>query len=330
MDHAGATLYSSKQLEAHVHDLTTNLYGNPHSQNPSSNLTSECVDDIRELILRHFSTNPDCYDVVFTAGCTGALKLLSESFPWVGRTSRSDTVENGATKLGTDVVYIAEESAGRDISALQGSSVFCYLEDNHTSVVGMREVVAHTGGSVVCVNPMFIRRRLQNHQASTTSTVPLKSPVVSPTLSTTGPHHLFAYPAQSNFSGCKYPLEWVNDFSSGDHPVISLRHLRGSWKILLDAASFVSTSQLDLSSHPAHFVALSFYKMFGFPTGLGALLVHRDCWDLLHKRYYGGGTVLATLSREGFHAPRPQLHDRCVCACVCVCVCVFEHVTSSM
>ena len=257
-----------------------------------------------------------------SAACTDnpALKLLSESFPWVGRTSRSDTVENGATKLGTDIVYIAEGSAGRDISALQGSSVFCYLEDNHTSVVGMREAVAHGGGSVVCVNPMFIRRRLQNHQASTTSTVPLKSQVVSPMLSTAGPHHLFAYPAQSNFSGYKYPLEWVTDFTSGGHPVICLRHLRGSWKILLDAASFVSTSQLDLSSHPAHFVALSFYKMFGFPTGLGALLVHRDCWDLLHKRYYGGGTVLATLSREVFHAPRPQLHDRCACVCVCVCV----------
>lgn len=31
------------------------------------------------------------------------------------------------------------------------------------------------------------------------------------------------------------------------------------------------------------FVTLSFYKMFGFPTGLGALLVHRRSVDLLRK-----------------------------------------------
>ena len=45
------------------------------------------------------------------------------------------------------------------------------------------------------------------------------------------------------------------------------------WKVLLDAAAFAPTQPLDLSQFPADFVAVSFYKMFGFPTGLGALLV---------------------------------------------------------
>ncbi len=35
----------------------------------------------------------------------------------------------------------------------------------------------------------------------------------------------------------------------------------------------VGHSRIDLSQHPADFIALSFYKMFGYPTGLGALLV---------------------------------------------------------
>lgn len=40
------------------------------------------------------------------------------------------------------------------------------------------------------------------------------------------------------------------------------------WFVLLDAASYVATNTLDLSVYPADFVAVSFYKMFGFPTGI--------------------------------------------------------------
>ena len=46
---------------------------------------------------------------------------------------------------------------------------------------------------------------------------------------------LFAYPAQSNFSGVKHPLEWIE-----------LAHERG-WDVMLDCAAFVPTSRLDLS-----------------------------------------------------------------------------------
>lgn len=42
--------------------------------------------------------------------------------------------------------------------------------------------------------------------------------------------------------------------------------------VLLDAAKFASTNRLDLRKHPADFVCLSFYKLFGYPTGLGMLL----------------------------------------------------------
>ena len=37
--------------------------------------------------------------------------------------------------------------------AVEEGSVFCYLEDNHTSVVGMREVALSHGEGVVCVEP---------------------------------------------------------------------------------------------------------------------------------------------------------------------------------
>jgi len=39
------------------------------------------------------------------------------------------------------------------------------------------------------------------------------------------------------------------------------------WDVLLDAAAFVPTNPLDLSQVKPDFVPVSFYKMFGYPTG---------------------------------------------------------------
>ena len=50
--------------------------------------------------------------------------------------------------------------------------------------------------------------------------------------------------------------------------------------ILLDAAKWVGTSPLCLRSVPADFVVLSFYKMIGYPTGLGALIVRNGAFYL--------------------------------------------------
>ncbi|WIA20516.1 hypothetical protein OEZ85_004912 [Tetradesmus obliquus] len=47
-------------------------------------------------------------------------------------------------------------------------------------------------------------------------------------------------------------------------------------------------------------LALSFYKIFGHPTGLGALLVRRSLLPLLlqHKAYFGGGTVEVAVAEQ--------------------------------
>ena len=46
--------------------------------------------------------------------------------------------------------------------------------------------------------------------------------------------------------------------------------------------------------------ALSFYKIFGFPSGLGALLVRRRTLPLLRKHYFGGGAVAASIAEIDF------------------------------
>jgi len=78
---------------------------------------------------------------------------------------------------------------------------------------------------------------------------------------------------------------------------IKKAHEKG-WDVLLDAAAFVPTSRLDLSIHKPDFVSMSFYKMFGYPTGIGCLLVRKDKFQKLTKPAYAGGTI--TLSSAGY------------------------------
>src|SRR5829696_2803876 len=66
-----------------------------------------------------------------------------------------------------------------------------------------------------------------------------------------------------------------------------------AWDVLLDCAAFAPTSRLDLSSVEPDFVAVSFYKMFGYPTGIGALIARREALLRLRRPWFSGGTVVA-------------------------------------
>lgn len=57
-------------------------------------------------------------------------------------------------------------------------------------------------------------------------------------------------------------------------------------------------------------MCLSFYKIFGYPDGLGALIVSKRGAERLQKRYYGGGTVQIAMSRTNFHVKREKFHER--------------------
>ncbi|XP_025852775.2 molybdenum cofactor sulfurase [Vulpes vulpes] len=172
-------------------------------------------------------------------------------------------------------------------------SRFCYLTDSHTSVVGMRKVTTAMNVTSIPVRPEDMR--LAERRAAVASDPDCQL------------LHLFCYPAQSNFSGTRYPLSWIGEVKAGRMCPVSVP---GKWFVLLDAASYVSTSPLDLSVHQADFVPLSFYKLFGFPTGLGALLVNNRVAPLLRKTYFGGGTAAAYLAGEDFYIPRSSVAER--------------------
>jgi selenocysteine lyase/cysteine desulfurase len=107
----------------------------------------------------------------------------------------------------------------------------------------------------------------------------------------TGPS-LFAFPAQSNFSGVKHPLELVEQ-------------ARGlGYRVVLDAAAYAPTSVLDLGTVRPDFVTVSFYKMFGYPTGLGALVARKEALAELVRPWFAGGTVEFVSTQTGVHRLR--------------------------
>ena len=68
----------------------------------------------------------------------------------------------------------------------------------------------------------------------------------------------------------------------------------------MDAAAFIPTNPLDLSRIHPDFVCMSFYKIFGYPSGLGALLIRRSIVQELTKSYWGGGTVIVASEHHDF------------------------------
>ena len=166
-----------------------------------------------------------------------------------------------------DVVFTANATAAIRILAeafpFTSGSRLVLSADNHNSVNGLR-IAAST-------------RRASIEHVELDDDLRPANPM--PWLVRAAQPSLFANPAQSNFSGVRHSLEWVAEARE-----------RG-YRVLLDAAAFVPTKALSLSCVPADFVAVSFYKMFGYPTGVGALVARRDALATLRRRYFGGGTV---------------------------------------
>ena len=168
-----------------------------------------------------------------------------------------------------DVVFTLNASGALKLVAeaypWEAGVQFLLTADNHNSVNGIREYATARGAEVryVPLGPELRVDDLEAHLTCPDCTRP----------------NLFAFPAQSNFSGVKHPLEWIE---------VARAH---GYHVLLDAAAFVPTNRLDLGKYTPDFVCLSVYTMFGFPTGVGALLVRRNVLGELHRPWFAGGTV---------------------------------------
>jgi molybdenum cofactor sulfurtransferase len=232
LDYTGGSLYAESQLRKHQELLANQVFGNPHSSNPTSQAATQLIQRARQAVLDFFHADPDEYIVIFTQNASGALKLVGESYPF-----------------GEGCRYLL-------------------TFDNHNSVNGIREF-AHARGAEVTYVPVALPD-MRADAEGLLATLDMKHDCKN---------SLFAFPAQSNFSSVQHPLEWIE-----------YAHTRG-WDVLLDAAAFAPTNPLDLSKYKPDFVPLSFYKIFGYPTGIGVLLARREAVKKLQRPWFAGGTI---------------------------------------
>ncbi|RPA73151.1 PLP-dependent transferase [Ascobolus immersus RN42] len=247
LDHSGATIYSTALIKDYKNTLVTNVFGNPHSSNPSSQHSSNCVEKARAEVLEFFNANPDEYDVVFTANATASMKMVADGFV-------------GAGEVGNE------------------GFEYKFHKDAHTSLIGVRELAAKSRQ----MDDAAVEEWLSQEPREKNDTdVP----------------GLFAWPAQSNFSGRRLPTaEWAH----------KLREVHSNYYSFIDAAAYAMTSPIDLSQIQPDFMCVSFYKIFGYPD-LGALLVRRESAPILrNRRYFGGGTINGLLGDEQFHEKKSE------------------------
>ena len=164
----------------------------------------------------------------------------------------------------------ATEGLRQIVERLRTVQVLVYAHESHTSVVGMRQVVLERGGRVECVRiaallEMDFRDR----------------PEVG----------LLVLPTECNFGGRRYRVKEL------------LSRVPDHWYTVLDVAKAAATGPLEL--YNADFACLSFYKLFGTPTGLGCILAKKP---LPPPVYFGGGSVQAILPDTVVRRKEPSSH----------------------
>lgn len=248
LDYTGGGLYAESQVRHHMQQLTDNVYGNPHSLNPTSLASTKITESARQYVLKYLNADPAEYVVVFTANASTALKLIGEAYPF------------------------------------KDKGQYLLTFDNHNSVNGIREYARHAEANTIYtpIDDESLRMDDETLNQNLDKAIP-------------DGNNLFAYPAQSNFSGIQHDLEWIE-----------IAQEKG-WDVLLDAAAFLPTNPLDLSEYHPEFIVLSFYKMFGYPTGIGALIARRSVLSKMQRPWFAGGTIsVASVQGDGHYLHKDE------------------------
>ncbi|KAL3771912.1 LOW QUALITY PROTEIN: hypothetical protein ACHAW5_008025 [Stephanodiscus triporus] len=321
----------------------TMILANPHSEGGglASDRTRELMRRSEERVLRHFGIRgDDCnlgldelnvndyeddndhargeksatpprpgYRLVFTSGATESLRLVAERFPW------------GRARL-----VVASSSRNSRIVAMNGDGDGAAPPPATRSLLLSGEMIKSIEARSVLLYPRNVHTAIWMH-------------------------HLLVLPMECNFGGDRF--DWSDTAAAArEHYVSSYRlrrsdvrrerstttmiRIRHKWHILLDTAKAAATSPVDLptlASGRVDFVAVSFYKLFGSPTGLGALFVRRrrrrsrqdeamgdvtaggDYVQQLGggvtlerarppRHFFGGGSVDVVLPEEDYMVPR--------------------------
>ncbi|KAG6888503.1 hypothetical protein C0995_007841 [Termitomyces sp. Mi166 len=152
-----------------------------------------------------------------------------------------------------------------------GGSSYVLGSDSHNSVHGIRQFATFRGAKVAYVQST----PNGGFDASIAKNILLRNQPRSRELAPS----LFALTGQSNISNSKNSLSMIEYAESL------------GYYTLLDAAALAPTSTFSLKEYPVDAMVVSFYKMFGFPTGVGALIVKKSFLAQLKRPWFAGGTV---------------------------------------
>lgn len=184
------------------------------------------------------------------------------------------------------VVFTANASAAAKVVAesypFTTASALVLSADNHNSINGIREYARRAGATVAYAQ---LDESLALHDPR---------PLLGRAAATHRGPKLFAFPAQSNFSGIQHPL------------CLTAEAQRLGYDVFLDAAAFTPSNALSLRDVSPEFVALSFYKIFGYPTGVGGLVVKKNVLHQLRRPWFAGGTVDFASVQNGIHQLKPS------------------------
>jgi selenocysteine lyase/cysteine desulfurase len=298
LDYAGAGLPAQTQLAAHAERIRGGVFGNPHSENPASAASTELIERARVAVLAHFNAPAEEYAAIFTPNATGACRLIGEAYPFGPRTRLVLTQDNHNSVNG---IREFAASRGAITQYVPFSSSELRVDDD-----AIRQALAQPGPGPLgaawraarCgVAPWAGRGSRTRRQRSLAEEGVRDADRPATALSGAAGlrrRGLLAYPAQSNFSGVQHPLSWIQ--TAHEH----------GYDVLLDAAAYVPSNRLDLSVVKPDFVAVSWYKVFGYPTGVGCLIARREALGRLRRPWFAGGSVHLASVVGDWHALAPD------------------------
>ena len=308
--------------------------------------------------------NNEEYQFVFTSGATASLKLVAERFPWTSVTFTTKHLSQILMRSDT-----SSDNMQYNLESIQFQSMLLYPKNVHTSVIGMRSIPLERGSKFHCVStdellrttPHWFRSLVDATISYKTTAPKSHDPLAREEkkdehsiecnnfhageeetrviCNTIWVHHLLVLPLECNFSGDRF--DWSHTVAAArasnfctylQCPTGQLRVCH-KWNILLDSAKAVATSPVDIPNACApDYAVASFYKMFGYPTGLGILIMKKQpktngitavppdeplsnsSEELLVDRehsprhYFGGGSVDVVLPRTDFVVAKNAQH----------------------
>jgi molybdenum cofactor sulfurtransferase len=115
----------------------------------------------------------------------------------------------------------------------------------------------------------------------------------------------------STDSPCLFALTGLSNVTNSKNSPSLITHASNlGYYTFLDAAALAPSSRISLRAMPVDGMAISFYKMFGFPTGVGCLVAKKSFLRQLKRPWFAGGSVdVVQVPGTGFTAAQ-EIHEQ--------------------